>query len=106
MEVPQDPPQDPHAEWPGGGGATASGRDPLPEVTQALHCAPEAPQAAKMAESSGRLGKGSGSGTGKGAVSADQVRSPRPRGGASTGPARGRAWRRRGSPGAERAVGR
>lgn len=34
-----------------------------------------------MAESSGRLGKGSGSGTGKGAVSADQVRSAEGAGG-------------------------
>lgn len=34
-----------------------------------------------MAESSGRLGRGSGSGTGKGAVSADQVRSAEGAGG-------------------------
>lgn len=36
---------------------------------------PESLQVAKMADSSGRVGKSSGSGTGKGAVSAEQVRS-------------------------------
>lgn len=43
-----------------------------------------------MAESSGRLGKGSGSGPGKGAVSADQVRSAEGAGGPA-GPEKARA---------------
>jgi hypothetical protein len=48
-----------------------------PDVTQrgVRPRKPETLQAAKMAESSGRVGKSSGSGAGKGAVSAEQVRS-------------------------------
>lgn len=69
-----------------GGGVVGGERavTPRPDVTQggwAELRRPEAQQAVKMAENSGRTGKNSGSGAGKGTVSAEQVGSREREGG-------------------------